>query len=140
LTKLESFDPHILPDVQTYKTIIDAKFAQDPSEDAPFAERMLKRMNHKSSTNRQVEPDIVICSSIIHTWLKSGLLQAGEKAEALLQTMEEIGFKPNAISFNTAISAWVKSSDRSAGQRAELLLQKMLELYEAGSLNAKPKQ
>ena len=27
LTKLESFDPHILPNVQTCKTIIDAKIA-----------------------------------------------------------------------------------------------------------------
>ncbi len=46
LTKLESFDPHILPDVQTCKTIINAKIAQDPSDAAPFAERMLERMNH----------------------------------------------------------------------------------------------
>jgi hypothetical protein len=87
-----------------------------------------------------VEPDLVICSSIIHAWLKSGLLQAGEKAEALLQTMEEIEFKPNTISFSAAISAWANSSDPSARQRAELLLQKVLELYEEGSLNAKPKQ
>jgi hypothetical protein len=67
-------------------------------------------------------------------------LQAGEKAEALLQTMEEIEFKPNTISFSAAISAWANSSDPSARQRAELLLQKVLELYEEGSLNAKPKQ
>lgn len=40
---------------------------------------------------------------------KEWLLQAGEKTEALLQTMEEIGFKPNTISFNAAISAWANS-------------------------------
>jgi hypothetical protein len=46
LTKLESFDPHIIPGVQTCKMIINAKIAQDPSDAAPFAERMLERMNH----------------------------------------------------------------------------------------------
>jgi hypothetical protein len=52
--------------------------------------------------------------------------------------MEELGLKPDTISFNAAISAWANSNDPSAGERAELLLQKMFELYEAGHVDAKP--
>jgi hypothetical protein len=52
--------------------------------------------------------------------------------------MEELGLKPDTISFNAAISAWANSNDSSAGQRAELLLQKMSKLGEAGHVDAKP--
>ena len=118
--------------------IIDAKIMQDPSEAPQFAERMLERMHQESSSNRRVEPNLVTYNSVINAWSKSGLPDAGEKAEALLQRMEELGLKPNTISFNAAISAWANSNDSSAGQRAELLLQKMWELYEAGDVDVKP--
>ena len=71
---------------------------------------------------------------------KEWAIASWRKGRSSVADNEEIGFKPNTISCNAAISSWEKSCDPSAGQRVELLLQKMLELYEAGSLNAKPKQ
>jgi hypothetical protein len=70
----------------------------------------------------------------------SRLSNAGKKAEALLQRMEELGLQSNItrISFSAAISALANNNNPSAGQRAELLLQKMLKLYEAGRVDVKP--
>jgi pentatricopeptide repeat protein len=118
--------------------IIDAESMQNPSKAAQFAERMLEIMQHESSSNHRVEPDLVTYNSVINAWSKSGLRDAGEKSQVLLQRMEELGLKPDTISFNAAISAWANSNDSSAGQRAELLLQKMSKLGEAGHVDAKP--
>jgi hypothetical protein len=107
LNKLDSFEPHIVPDVQTYTIIIDAKIAQDPSEAAPFAEQVLERMHQEASTNHLVQPNLMTYSSVINAWSKSRLSHAGKKAEALLQRMEELGLQSNItrISFSAAISA-----------------------------------
>ena len=138
LNKIDSFAPHIFPDAQTYSMIIDAEIMQDPSKAAQFAERMLEQMHQESRLNHRVEPDLVTYNSVINAWSKSGLRDAGEKSQVLLQRMEELGLKPDTISFNAAISAWANSNDPSAGERAELLLQKMLELYQADHVNVKP--
>jgi hypothetical protein len=71
LNKLDSFEPHIAPDVQTYTIIIDAKIAQDPSEAAPFAEQVLERMHQEASTNYLVQPNLVTYSCVINAWSKS---------------------------------------------------------------------
>ena len=138
LDKLDSIAPHILPDAQTYSMIIDAKIMQDPLKAPQFAERMLEIMHRESSSNRLVEPNRVTYNSVINAWSKSGLQNAGEKAEALLQRMEELGLKLGTISFNSVISAWANSNDPTAGQRAELLLRRMLELSRQGNDDMHP--
>jgi len=109
LRKLDTFDPHIVPDVQTYAMIIDAKIGQDPSDAAPFAEQVLERMHQESSTNHLVQRGLL--AYIINAWSKSRLSHAGKKVEALLQRMEELGLQSNIISFNVAISAWASSNN-----------------------------
>jgi hypothetical protein len=106
LRNLDTFDPHIVPDIQTYAMIIDAKIGQDPSEAAPFAEQVLERMHQESSTNHLVQPGLIAYSSVINAWSKSRLSHAGEKAEALLQRMEELGLQSNTISLDAEKSAW----------------------------------
>jgi hypothetical protein len=68
LNRIDSFAPHILPDAQTYNMIIDAESMQDPSKAARFAERMLEIMQHESSSNHRVEPDLVTYNSVINAW------------------------------------------------------------------------
>ena len=138
LDKLDSIAPHILPDVKTYNMIIDAKIMQDPFKAPQFAEGMLEIMHRESSSNRLVEPNLVTYSSVINAWSKSGLQNAGEKAEALLQRMQELGLKLGTISFNSVISAWANSNDPTAGQRAEFLLRRMLELSRQGNDDMHP--
>ena len=79
LNKLESFEPHIVPDVQTYTIIIDAKIAQDPSEAAPFAEQVLERMHQEASTNHLVQPDLVTYNSVINACLRADYHMLGKK-------------------------------------------------------------
>ncbi len=138
LDKLDSIAPHILPDAQTNNMIIDAKIIQDPFKAPQFAEQMLEIMHRESSSNRLVEPDLVAYNSVINAWSKSGLRDAGEKSEVLLQRMEELGLKPDRISFTSVISAWANSNDPTAGQRADLLLRRMLELCKQGNDDMHP--
>jgi hypothetical protein len=91
LRKLGTFDPHIVPDVQTYTMIIDAKIGQDPSEAAPFAEQVLERMHQESSTNHLVQPGLIAYSSVINAWSKSRLSHAGEKRRSSVAENGRIG-------------------------------------------------
>jgi hypothetical protein len=66
LSKLDSFGPHILPDVETYNMIIDAKILMTPLEAFEFAERVLERMHYESQTNHAATPNTVTCNSVIN--------------------------------------------------------------------------
>jgi hypothetical protein len=139
LRNLDTFDPHIVPDVQTYAMIIDAKIGQDPSEAAPFAEQVLERMNLESSTNHLVQPGLVAYSSVINAWSKSRLSHAGKKQKLCCREWKNWDYnRIQSASMLRNLLGRENSNNPFAGQRAELLLQKMLKLYEAGHVDVKP--
>jgi len=87
LERIDGFAPYLLPDVQTYNMLVDAKILQDPSEAGRFAESILERMYQESHVNPSVLPNVVSYKCIITAWAKSGVPDAGEKAEtAFVQT------------------------------------------------------
>ena len=86
LEKVESFPTYMLPDVQTYSMIVDAKTLQAPAEAAQFAEMVLERMHQMSYANPLVVPNVITYGSVINAWAKSGLPNAGEKAEYCVTT------------------------------------------------------
>jgi hypothetical protein len=88
LTKLDSFGPHILPDVQTYAMIVNAKTLHAPLEAFEFAESVLERMHDESQTNHAATPNTVTYNSAINALTKSALPHVGEKAEEVMQQME----------------------------------------------------
>ena len=59
-----------------------------------------------------MEPDKVSCTSILLAWAKSGEADAGEKAEQLLERMDEmykrgnVEIKPDTVTYNTVIKVW----------------------------------
>ena len=61
---------------------------------------------------KDIEPDKVSCTSILTAWANSGERGAGEKAEQLLQRMEEMysrgnrGIKPDTVTYNAVIKVW----------------------------------
>ena len=147
LKKLDSYAPHLLPDIRSYRMIVDMAMKAgrlNPSERPRFVESVLEHMNQESELNPKVMPDVVIYGMLLDAWAKSGDQHGPQKAESVLLRMQELhesgnaDVKPNTISFNTVISAWASSGDRGAAQRAEAILERMQELYESGNADVKP--
>jgi pentatricopeptide repeat protein len=75
------------------------------------------------------KPNVVLFSSAMNAWTKSGLSGAPDRVEKLLQKMEtlqerypEWGIKPNKFTYSTAIDAWAKVK---RVDKVQHLLQKM---------------
>eukprot|EP00978_Attheya_sp_CCMP212_P029897 scaffold108027_cov53-Attheya_sp.AAC.2 len=88
-----------------------------------------------------VPPDQVTFNSVINAWAKSGLLEAGERAEALLGYMHGPNdgfwlhdgrfdglFEANSLSYNSVMNAWSQSGSPRGSERAEQILDHMLTL------------
>mmetsp|Transcript_8266 Transcript_8266/g.17621 ORF Transcript_8266/g.17621 Transcript_8266/m.17621 type:complete len:1037 (+) Transcript_8266:113-3223(+) len=92
-----------------------------------------------------IEPDKVSCNSLLLAWANSGDKDGGEKAEQLLERMEEVykrsgntAIKPDTLTYNAVIKVWGKCGYKYAGERSELLLNKMLRRYEEGDVDVRP--
>jgi pentatricopeptide repeat protein len=90
-------------------------------------------------------PNVVSFNSVIHTWSKSGRPEAAQKAEALLQRMQdfatswnESSLMPETRSFNSVLIAWARSKERDAPYRCEEILQRMNSLYKHRYMQCQP--
>lgn len=110
------------PDRSSFNTVIKA-YARTPTntKDGKYAardaRRILSMMADPASSGlgdiaKKIEPDKVSCTSILTAWANSGERDAGEKAEQLLQRMEDLysrgnrGIKPDTVTYNAAIKVW----------------------------------
>ena len=112
----------MMPNRSTFNTAIKAysrvttttKGGKDAAKDA---RRILSMMEDPASFGlgnvaREIEPDKVSCTSLLTAWASSGESDAGEKAEQLLQRMEDMysrgnrGIKPDTVTFNAVIKVW----------------------------------
>ena len=148
LEKLDEYAPYLLPDVRTYNMIVDTAIKhgskKNPSGGPKFAEAVMDRMLQEAKSNPKVVPDIVTYNTVIDAWAKSGDRGAPQRAEAVLESMQELykagnsDVKPDTISFNSVLSAWAKIGNRGAAERAESILKRMQELHEGGYPDVKP--
>ena len=93
----------------------------------------------------RVVPNTQLVTAVMDCWQKSGSLEAGKRAEALLQWMIGTGEKtkddairPNARSFSTAISAWARTRAAGKAHRARQLLLKMEQMHQDGQVESPP--
>lgn len=149
LYRYEENSSKLLPDCQTYSIIIDAisSIIQIDSEKNQkslmnLVDQIIDRLVNdadKYDTETKLHPNVVLFSSAMNAWTKSGLSEAPERVDDLLHKMEildnkypEWGIKPNVFSYSTAIDAWAKVRRVDKVQR---LLQKM---YEQASADNDP--
>jgi len=114
----ETNDSTYKPNAISYNTVI-AAFAKDKGH-ADQAIQILKKMGSLA--------DIISYNTVLLALARSGLPDAGERAEALLREMKFV----NARSYTTTIDAWSRChsySDESA-ERAYALVQEMEDKYE----------
>jgi hypothetical protein len=112
----------VIPDRSSFNTVIKA-YARTPANTkngkhaAKDARRILSMMEDAASSGlggiaKDIEPDKVSCTSILTAWANSGERDAGEKAEQLLQRMEDmysrgnLGIKPDTVTYNAVIKVW----------------------------------
>ncbi len=74
------------------------------------------RGNDETKTLENIEPDKVSCNSLLLAWANSGERDGGEKAEQLLERMEEVykrsgnaAIKPDTLTYNAVIKVWYVS-------------------------------
>ena len=93
---------------------------------------------YKEGISEEAKPNVKDYNAVIDAWSKSGLEEAGHKAERILDRMQElydqtgdVQLKPNVRSYNSVINAWAKSRAKDSAEMAELLLLKLEKLYQA---------
>jgi hypothetical protein len=121
LEKLESLyeetgDSNFQPNTISYNTVI-AAYAKDGGQ-ANEALALLKKMGPLA--------DVISYNAVLLAFARSGLPDAGERAEALLREMQTV----NARSYTTVIDAWSRSNAEDKAERAYSLLQEMEDAYE----------
>jgi pentatricopeptide repeat protein len=117
------------------------------SGNAKRAEQTLLEQCERYETTRDPDllPNVVSFNSVINAWSKSGQPEATQKAEALIQRMQDLAkswnetsLMPETRSFNSVLIAWVHSKERDAPYRCEEVLQRMNSLYKHGYMQCQP--
>lgn len=109
-------DYHFQPNTISYNTVI-AAFGKDGGQ-ADQALILLKKMGPLA--------DIISYNAALLALARSGLSDAGQRAETLLREMTTV----NARTYTTVIDAWSRSECEEKAERAFALLQEMEDLFE----------
>jgi pentatricopeptide repeat protein len=124
LAKIQGYAPNLYPDVRSYSMLVDAvtKKGNDPKQAPVFATLILDRMQREyEGGNSQVQPNEYTYGVTLEAWARSGLPEAANKTEQILQDMEKVGVRPTNRCYHAAIASGPRD-----GRRAEALLEKML--------------
>lgn len=115
---------------------------------ATRCEEILKRMiSLYENGSRTIVPDTTSFNTVIHTLAKSREQNSENRAEALLELMNEMSTsndalrdicKPDQVSFNTVLDCWAQSRSRGGARRATSILQHMEQRYAANKTNLHP--
>jgi hypothetical protein len=117
----------VLPDIRSYNTVLNAYAKVGSPAAVQRSEQLLERMWRLSQGENRSDctPDYVSYASIMDGYARSRSLNAGFKAEALLNSMKERDVVTNTVCYNSALNCWAKTSHVEAPFRAELLRKRM---------------
>ena len=97
------------------------------------AEELLSRMEASATAGRyELAPDIVSYNCVIGAIVNDSNEQdAADRAQALLDRMEERNIRPDGRTYSPVIELWLKRRDEKGHALAEMMLQQFLEKVEA---------
>lgn len=125
-----------------YNLVINALAKSGEHGAAVRAEKIIDHMMRESKDSsspgaRRVTPCSRTFNTCLHAYANSKERNAAEKAEALLNRMEDLhqngetkDCAPNRISYNNVITAWSRSGVKGAAERAEAILAHMQRIAE----------
>jgi pentatricopeptide repeat protein len=132
-------DVDLKPDVVKYTSLIDAWAKAGVPE---RAQQILVEMD--TSTTLKVKPSVVTYNAVMNAWASCGLVDAPERAQALLNELiqkwkaGDESMKPGLHSFSTVIKAWTQSKRKDKGATAQAVVDDLLKFYRAGDDALKP--
>ena len=115
------------PTEVTYNTVLDVLSKTGSAKDAERGEQLLTRMEDISS---EVKPSNITYNACLKAWAKCAsrdVVDAPNRAEALLKKMMSRGVEPDKITYTTLIDCWAKAAPNRPGaaERAEEILRTM---------------
>ena len=113
----------IKPNGRSYSSVASAYIKTGRSDSIAQAERLLSL-----AEERGLAHDSYLYNAVLDAWAMSNNNDSAEKAEAILNEMEQVG-NVNTVSYNTVIKAWRRSNHLDAAARAEALLIRMERLH-----------
>ena len=139
-------DEDLSPNAFSYVSLINAYANSGDPQAAQEAEDTLKWMYKEYRAGRRdLKPNAKIVTRVIDGYKNSGREDAGQKAEAMLDWLLEKyavanddDFAPNGYTFSAVISAWARSRKFEKALRVRRILVRMVELFEAGTITARP--
>lgn len=126
------------PDFVSYACVMDA-YARSRVHNAGFqAEVLLDSMEREG-----ISANTICYNSAINCWAKSGHTESPQRAESLLNKMQQAaennpGIKPNSVSFSSVMNCWAQSNLEGAAERAEAILNHMEILAKNGDRDMTP--
>lgn len=127
LKKLKASD---LISSKSYLHCISAHANAPSSGDAQRAEELLEEMNQ--SDNSDIFPTTEAFGAVLNAWAKSKSQQGGERAYAILQSMQESNdnnaAKANNVAYATVMNAFAQ---RGQALEAEQVLHELIQTYES---------
>ena len=116
----ETMDGSLKPNSFSYNTVLSA-FAK--SRGGKVAAEQAQHFLEHNMPN----PDVISYNAVLSAWARSGVPQAGSRAEDLLRGMR---VTPNAKSYASVMDAWSRSGTDESAARAHGLLKELQELYD----------
>lgn len=142
LAKMQELSANVDADRITYNSVINA-YASSRKAKKEGGQRALELFEEMKSNESINKPDSITYGSVIKCLTNAGGKANAEKAEELLNELEELyenstdeTLAPNTIIYNSVLNAW--STVRGGIGRAEAILDRMEELHGAGNDDVSP--
>lgn len=126
-------DDELKPSRRSYNAVIFAY--RNTGEGGKKAEKWLVRMEEMAASGRpELTPDVVSYNCAIAAIVQAGAqtdeYDAADRAQALLDRMEERRIQPDGRTYSPVIEAWLKRNDEKGHILAERMLQQFFEKVE----------
>jgi len=139
-------DPSLLPSNILYYAWLRSIIASGDSDMGNRADEVLRRMQTKAAVGEAEHPNSSVFSHVMHAHRLSGTPDCGEKAEAVLNQMQEafntegdLDAKPNAGVYTIVMQAYGRGARADKASHAYRLLKEMYDRFEnQGDISLKP--
>jgi hypothetical protein len=139
--------PDIVPDLDSFKTVLMAwRVSSDPKA-APRAQKFLEYMMklYASGQNPFAMPDADCFDIVLQLWARSASDDAPQQTENLVIAMERLylatqkeQIRPKTTSFNAVLAAWAKSQNPDSGKHVMEILRFMETHAQLGDTSIEP--
>ncbi len=124
-------DEELKPSRRSYNAVILAY--RNAGDGGKKAEELLLRMEELAESGRpELTPDVVSYNCAISAIVENGCENdVADRAQALLDRMEDRRIQPDGRTYSPVIEAWLKRNDEKGHALAEMMLQQFLDKVES---------